>query len=416
MSFSTEIKLPWPEIRIHFAKTAETVRPKSETIPQEVWEPSPANLGELWVALRSSFQGKHFRFTSYLQYLSTDFSGGFKVCSFLGGNRDKNAFQFPFSPPGPPISKDIRDSIWLLCKKRKWEEVDRENWELLGLTFLLTGDIIDFKAWVEMTKKEFGLSEDCKRFLTILGWETFETGKDHSLFSSLVAYSSGRFSDVDFPLLSDSVLKEGFWQFSGVLFDSISKGIWSGDKTLVFWEFLTGFYSDWKDWEKAKFLNVSLGKVPAYQSLRYAKKLLSKTEYPVYAFNLKKVFRGDLEEPEAEFGYDLTIPFDPFSITLIRYDREGESFAKILREDLLKTPYSYYSNLQMSLLAYREGNYDLFLEFYQKGGRLRYLPIPLYFYARAMERKNQPGLANSILSALERMRKLPVFPSELGDL
>ncbi|WP_411823271.1 LBF_1011 family protein [Leptospira sp. 'Mane'] len=418
MSRNIETQLPWPEIRLHFTKQME----EKPTLSAVADEPSlvstldPISLDVFWTSLRSSFQGKYNRYISYIQYLSTDFSGGFKVCSFLTQNRNQDTFQFPFSPPGPPISLEMRNMIWLVCKRKEWEEVEREDWELLGISFLLTGDITDFKAWVEMTKKEFGLSEDCKRFLTLLGWEEYESEEDGSILQSLVNYSRGKYEFVDYKLISNAVLKEGYWQLSGVLLDSISKLAWKGKDILKFLQFLSGFYSEWQDWEQAKFKSIVLGKVPAFSLVRYAKKLLPKNDFSFYLDDIKKTFRGDLEEEEVRFGYNVGFPFDPFLVTLLRYDKEKDRFEKTTDEEGFRFPYSYFSNLQIALVQYRKGNLDSFFEFYEKGGRLRFLPIPLYLYARALQKKGETEVADSILLTLEKMGKSPVFPDEMSDI
>ncbi|BDA78100.1 hypothetical protein LPTSP3_g10300 [Leptospira kobayashii] len=418
MSRNIETQLPWPEIRLHFTKQTEE-KPSSSTEtnePTAVSTLAPVPLDAFWKSLRSSFQGKYNRYINYIQYLSTDFSGGFKVCSFLTQNRTENTFHFPFSPPGPPISLEMRNMIWLVCKRKEWEEVEREDWELLGISFLLTGDITDFKAWVEMTKKEFGLSEDCKRFLTLLGWEEHEPEEDDSILQSLIWYSRGNYESVNYKLIANSVLKEGYWQLSGVLLDSIAKLAWKGEDTLKFLQFLSGFYPEWKDWEKTKFKSIVLGKVPAFVLVRYAKKLLSKNEFSFYLDDIKKIFRGDWEEEEIEFGYNVGFPFDPFLVTLLRFDKEGDRFEKAIQTEISQFPYSYFSNLQVALIRYRKGDFDSFLDFYEKGGRLRFLPIPLYLYARALQRKGEIELAGSILSTLEEMGKTPVFPDEMSDI
>ncbi len=402
MSSKSELKLPWPEMTLHFPAPVQTI--------------SESKLGDLWPEFVQAFQGKYSRFASYLMYLSTDFSGGFKVCSVLGANPAENTFNVPFTPPGPPISKEIRNQIWALCQKREWEEVNREEWELLGMSFLLTGELDSFYAWVEMTKKEFGLSEECKKFLTLLGWN-FETNlAETNVLNSLVSYVIGDFAKADFSFLAQAVLKEGYWQFSGVLFDAIAKNIWNGREILPFLDFLSGFYADWQNWEKAKFLKVTLGKVPPFSALIRAKKILTPSEFIEYSNHLKLLFRGDFEEPEGDFGYDLAISVDPFFSTLIRFDKEGESYKAELMEELESKPYSYIVNLQYAIVLYRQGDANGFLQYYQNGGRLRYLAVPLYLYARVMENKNEEALANSIFQTLDKLHKTPVFPSELGEI
>lgn len=402
MSSKSELKLPWPEMTLHF--------------PAPVPEISETKLGDLWSEFVQAFHGKYSRFASYLMYVSTDFSGGFKVCSVLGTNPTENTFNVPFSPPGPPISLEIRNKIWAICQRKEWEEVNREEWELLGMSFLLTGEIDSFYAWVEMTKKEFGLTEECKKFLTLLGWNFETQTKEADILDSLVSYANGDFAKADFPLIAQSVLKEGYWQLSGVLFDAIAKNIWTGSQILPFLDFLSGFYSEWQVWEKAKFLKVTLGKVPPFSALIRAKKILSPSEYLEYSNHLKLLFRGDFEEAEGEFGYDLSINLDPFLSTLIRLDKEGDTFKNELKEELETRPYSYISNLKYAIVLYRQGDADGFLKFYQNGGRLRYLAIPLYLYARVLENKNEVALASSIFQTLDKLQKTPSFPRELGEV
>jgi hypothetical protein len=402
MSLQSELKLPWPETTFHFPAPVLTI-------------PTP-KLSDLWKQFIPAFQGKYSRFANYLMYLSTDFSGGFKVCSVLSTNPTENTFQVPYTPPGPPLSIEIRNQIWTLSRKKQWEELDREEWEMLGFSFLLTGDLRDFNQWVEMTKTEFGLSDNCQKFLTLLGWYTEKVPRDNSILQALVDYSHGDFVNADFNLIANAVLKEGYWQLSGVLFDALAKGAWSGKQILPFLDFLTGFYSEWQDWEKSKFLKTSLGKVPPFSALKRARKLLNKNDFLEYSKYLISIFRGDWEEPEAEFGYESTIPFDPFMTVLIRYDKEGDSYFREIKEALVASPYSYFVNLQMAILAYRNRDYDKFLEFYEKGGRLRYLPLPLYLYAKVKDLRKEETLADSILKTLERHHKTPIFPSELGEV
>jgi len=385
MSLQSEPKLAWPETKLHFPVPAQVI-PETKLV-------------DLWTSFVPAFQGKYSRFTSYLMYLSTDFSGGFKVCSVLGTNPAENTFNVPFNPPGPPVLIDIRNQIWAKSQKKDWEELNREDWELLGFSFLLTGEINEFHKWVKMTDREFGLTDECKKFLFVLGWNSDAGNTNSGILQALVDYSKGEYDHADFEMLANSVLKDGHWQLSGVLVDSISKNAWSGKQTLYFLDFLSGFYSDWQDWEKEKFLNLSLGKVPPFIALKRAKKILNSRDFNGYLNHLKIVFRGSWEEPETEFGYDLRVPYDPFILTLLRYEREGETYFREVLENLKSTPYSYFVNIQLAILYYRTGDYTRFLESYEKGGRLRYLSVPLYFFAKVKESRKEETRADSIFQS-----------------
>lgn len=411
MSLQTELKLPWPEISLQ-APPVTSSEPEEKTVhalQTPVYE-------DHWGVLRSAFQGKYSRFANYLMYLSTDFSGGFKVCSVLEQNPLQNTFSAPFSPPGPPILPATLESVWTLTRNKVWEELDRDDWELLGFGFLLLRDIDKFREWVEVTKSEFEISPDCHNFLFLLGWEFSTTSNGDPILRSLACYASGDFEKCNFQLISSSVLKDGLWQLSGVLLDSIEKTIWSGDEIFPFLEFISGFFGNWQTWEKVKFLNLTLGKIPAFTALRRAQRLLPKETFLEYYKQVSNLMRGNFEDPADDSGYELSIPFDPFMDTLIRFNEEGEKYA-IELEDLLKSaPYSYIYNLQVAILKYRQKDYDGFLKNYELGGRMRYMPIPLYLFARVNSFKENVAIADSIFSSLKKRNMTPIFPHELGDL
>ena len=211
-------------------------------------------------------------------------------------------------------------------------------------------------------------------------------------------------------------MKDGYWQLAGVLIDAIGKANWMGENILPFLDFLSGFYNDWKDWEKAKFLNITLGKVPAYPALKKASKILNKNQFQEYSKHLKYLFRGDFEESERGFGYESNVPIDPFMITLLRFDKEREIYTNELQNQIHLAPYSYILNLRMAIVYFRIGDYHRFMEFYEKGGRLKFLPIPLYLFAKVKESRKEETLANSILIALEKHGRTPNFPVELGEI
>jgi hypothetical protein len=416
MTLQSELKLPWPELSIHFPVLATQTVSETSAEKSSVEPASNIDLNKLWERFRSTFHGKYSRFASYLMYLSTDFSGGFKVCSFLGIKSIQNTFQF--SPGSSALSLDAegRDKIWAFCKRKEWEEIDREDWELLGLSFLLTGDTREFSEWVQMTNVEFGLSDDCKRYLTLLSWESFHVSTEATPLHSLYNYTLGAYEKVDFLLLAGEVLKQGNVQIAGVLLDAIEKGVWHGEEILPFLEFIAGNYDNWKDWEKAKFLNLTLGKLPPFLALKKAKKILPKERFLEYTKSLKLNFRGDFEKQELESGSEVSVRFDPFIVTLIRYDRERDAFRKEIAGLIALSPYSYFLNLQMALVSFKDRDFEGFLNFYEKGGRLRYLPTPLYFYARAQKERKEDAVAESILNTLEKLSKIPVFPKELSEI
>ncbi len=402
MSSKSELKLPWPEINLHY---------QAPTVPGP-----EINLPDLWNQFLSSFQGKQVRFTNYLMYLSTDFSGGFKVCSVLGPNPVENTFSVPVTLPAPSISKEARDQIWERSQKKEWEELNREDWELLGISFLMTGDLTEFHKWISLTSKEFGLTEDCKKYLTLLGWKFDGLSKNISVLDSLVCYAAGDYKNVDFQAIADAILRDGYSQLSGVLLDCIHKNVWTGDQIFPFLNFLTGFYSEWQEWEQAKFLRITLGKVPPFSALKKAKKILKPAAFLEYSKNLKLLFRGEWEESDLEFGFELHVQMDPFMKTLIRFHKEGEDLAKEIMEKLSNFPYSYIINLQYAVVLYRKGDHTGFLKYYENGGRLRYLPLPLYLYARTSYFRKEVSLADSIFQTLEKLNKTPKFPEELGGV
>ena len=105
-----------------------------------------------------------------------------------------------------------------------------------------------------------------------------------------------------------------------------------------------------------------------------------------------------------------------FSILNLRFDKEREIYTNELQNQIHLAPYSYILNLRMAIVYFRIGDYHRFMEFYEKGGRLKFLPIPLYLFAKVKESRKEETLANSILIALEKHGRTPNFPVELGEI
>ncbi|MDF3818284.1 hypothetical protein P3G55_00145 [Leptospira sp. 96542] len=387
MSLQTEIKLPWPEIRLEYFPT--------RTVPQ------PIPLDELWPELRKFFSGEQVRFANYLFYLSTDFSGGINLCSVMGENISAGPFRDPVLKKPSEFPEETLLSIWEQCSGKKFDELDREDLELVGFGFLYTSQIDLFGKWVEFTKFNFGLTDDCKRFLHLLGWEKNTVPKEHNTLHLLVELQNGNFQNVDFVSLVNSVVNESHWQLSGIIFDLITKGIYSDPSSFVFWKFLVGFFDEWKDWEKQKFLSVALGKIPAFSLVRYAKKYISNSEFPDYLMEIETVYRGEWQE-ETEFGYELKFNIDPLRETMERYNADGDLFFNELKSNLKLKPYSYFINLQLALVHYAKKEDQTFLDYYKKSGKLQYLPLSLTLYANVLNRMDKKDLAQMIEKTLSK--------------
>ncbi|GBF49788.1 hypothetical protein LPTSP4_13070 [Leptospira ryugenii] len=411
MSQPSQFTLSWPETRLVSPKHSPKVNEPSIS-KQDQNRP----LAELWSEYLETFSGKQSRFAQYLLYLSTDFSGGLKVCSILAGNSKENPFSVVWTPPAPKLNSSLRDEIWRRCLAKEMEEIDRENWETLGFGFLLTGELKSFSDWVEFTEREFGLKDDCIAFLQLLGKKSADLQGSTSVLQVLVDYMQGNFEQVSFESLSRMVLVDGHWQISGILFHAIENGHWTGEPSIRFLQFLSAFFQDWKEWEQAQFLNVVLGKAPAFPLLRKAKQILNPNQYLIFKNKLEIVYRGDWEESDRIFAYDLHLSFDPFINCMMKYKEGGESFLNTLYFESRKKPYSFYLNMQMALVCFMNGEYDSFLHYYSLAGRLKHLPTPLYIYAKVLESRGNETNSNAIFSTLDRLGNTPVFPRELGDI
>ncbi|TGL12854.1 LBF_1011 family protein [Leptospira meyeri] len=381
MSLQTEYKLQWPEFRIEF-------------------HPGPpiskkANLNELWPILRAFFSGNQSRFANYLFYLSTDFSGGFSLCSVLGENENANRFRDPQLVSPSPFPIETLEQIWDLCQKREFEEMEREDWELIGFGFLYLGRVLEFRNWVLKTKDFFGQTDDNRRFLHLLGWESSDFSSENSILHMLVEYEKGNRDVINFKTLTDAVVFDSHWQISGVLFHAIEIGWFTGEETFRFWKFLIGFYEEWEDWEKQKFRSVSLGKIPAFPALRYAKRYFPENTFVLYRQDLETNLRGDWTYGDG-FGYELTHQMDPFVETIVRFRNDKERFEEELKTELWKRPYSYFINLQLAFISFVKKENQIFLEFYKKAGRLKYLPLALNLYWRVLKLNGEEVLSKSI--------------------
>ncbi|TGK87501.1 hypothetical protein EHQ24_02930 [Leptospira noumeaensis] len=381
MSLQTEYKLQWPEYRIEFHLRPHI--PKTATLP------------ELWPALRAFFSGSQSRFANYLYYLSTDFSGGFSLCSILGENEANIRFSDPRLISPSPFPKDTLEQIWKLCQNREFEEMEREDWELIGFGHLYLGNTKEFRNWVLKTKEFFGQTDDNRRFLFLLGWESSEFPFENSILHILVEYVKGNRDVLNFKTLTDAVIVDSHWQISGVLFHAIETGWFTGEETFRFWKFLIGFYAEWEDWEKQKFRSVSLGKIPAFPALRYAKRYFPQDTFLSYQVELETNLRGDWTYGDG-FGYELTHQMDPFVETIVRFRTDKEKFEDELKNELIKRPYSYFINLQLAFISFVKKENQIFLEFYKKAGRLKYLPLALNLYWRVLKSNGEEVLAKSI--------------------
>ncbi|MCW7470198.1 LBF_1011 family protein [Leptospira kanakyensis] len=381
MSLQTEYKLQWPEYRIEFHPRPNI--PKTATLP------------ELWPDLRAFFSGSQSRFANYLYYLSTDFSGGFSLCSILGENEANIRFSDPRLISPSPFPKDSLAQIWKLCQNREFEEMEREDWELIGFSFLYLGNVREFRNWVLKTKEFFGQTDDNRRFLFLLGWESSEVPFENSVLHMLVEYVKGNQDVVDFKTLTDAVITSSHWQISGVLFHAIETGWFTGNDTFPFWKFLIGFYEEWEDWEKQKFRSVSLGKIPAFPALRYAKRYFPLDTFHSYQVELETNLRGDWTYGDG-FGYELTHQMDPFVETVVRFRTDKEKFEEELKNELIKRPYSYFINLQLACISFVKKENQNFLDFYKKAGRLKYLPLALNLYWRVLKSNGEEVLSKSI--------------------
>ncbi|TGM59413.1 LBF_1011 family protein [Leptospira vanthielii] len=381
MSLQTEYKLQWPEYRIEFHKGPEL--------------PKTATLSELWPSLRAFFSGDQSRFANYLYYLSTDFSGGFSLCSFLGENEVANRFKDPQLTTPSLFPSQSLDQIWEFCQNREFEEMEREDWELVGFGLLYSGQIAEFRNWVLKTKEFFGQTDDNRRFLFLLGWEFSELPYENTILHALVEYVQGKRDYLDFKTLTDAVTLDSHWQVSGVLFHAIEMGWFSGEETFRFWKFLIGFYAEWEDWEKQKFCSVSLGKIPAFPALRYAKRYFPEETFLRYREDLETSLRGDWTVSNG-FGYELSHEMDPFVETVVRFRNEGIRYEDDLKNELLLKPYSYFINLQLASIAFVKKENDKFLNFYKKAGRLKYLPFALNLYFRVLKVTGDETLGSSI--------------------
>ncbi|MCW7493831.1 hypothetical protein ND861_15065 [Leptospira sp. 2 VSF19] len=385
MSLQTEYKLQWPEYRIEFHPGPHI--PKTATLP------------ELWPSLRAFFSGNQSRFANYLYYLSTDFSGGFSLCSILGENETANRFRDPQLVTPSAFPKESLSQIWEICQNRDFEEMERADWELIGFGFLYSGDIREFRNWVMKTKEFFGQTEDNRRFLFLLGWENSELPYENSILHMLVEYVKGNGEVLDFKTLTDAVTLDSHWQISGVLFHAIEIGWFTGEEIFRFWKFIIGFYSEWDNWEKARFRSVSLGKIPAFSALRYAKRYFTDTDFVLYKEELETSLRGDWTYGNG-FGYELTHQMDPFVETVVRFRNEGEGFEDELKKELTLKPYSYFINLQLAFIYFVKKDNDKFLHFYKKAGRLKYLPLALNLYWRVLKQNGDEILGSSIERSL----------------
>lgn len=381
MSLQTEYKLQWPEYRIEFHPGPHI--------------PKKASLNELWPDLRAFFSGNQSRFANYLHYLSTDFSGGFSLCSVLGENEASFRFRDPQLVSPSPFPKETLFQIWELCQNRDFEEMEREDWELLGFGFLYLGEVLEFRNWVLKTKDFFGQTDDNRRFLFLLGWETSEVTFENSILHMLVEYVKGNRDELNFKSLTDAVVLDSYWQISGVLFHAIEVGWFSGEETFRFWKFLIGFYSEWEEWEKQKFRSVSLGKIPASPALRYAKRYFPENTFVFYREELETNLRGDWTYGDG-FGYELTHQMDPFVETVVRFRADNLKFEEELKTELVKRPYSYFINLQLAFINFVKKEHQSFLEYYKKAGRLKYLPLALNLYWRVLKLNGEEVLAKSI--------------------
>lgn len=386
MSLQTEYKLRWPEYRIEFHPTEET-----ET---------NVSLPELWPELRAFFSGNQSRFANYLFYLSTDFSGGFSLCSVLGENDANFRFHDPVLQAPTSFPKESLEKIWKLCQNREFEEMEREDWELIGFGLLYVGNISEFRKWVLTTKEFFGQSDDNRRFLYLLGWEFSEIPFENSILHMLVEYAKGNFEKIHFPTLVEAAMSDSHWQLMGVLFHAIELGLLQAPDSFRIWKFLIGFYDEWETWEKEKFQFVSFGKIPPFYALRFAKRYLPETTFSKYQSDLESELRGDWMNG-SEFGYELTHTMNPCIDTIVRFRNEGESFERELNAELVLKPYSYLLSLQLACIQFVKKEYDLFLKFYQKSGRLKHLPLALNLYWRVLQSKGDTKTSSAIKRSLE---------------
>ncbi|TGM54849.1 hypothetical protein EHQ91_07805 [Leptospira biflexa] len=386
MSSQTEYKLRWPEYRIEFHPTEEN--PKKVTLP------------ELWPDLRAFFSGNQSRFANYLFYLSTDFSGGFSLCSVLGQNDASFRFHDPVLQSPTTFPKESLETIWKLCQNREFDEMEREDWELIGFGFLYVGNISEFRKWVLVTKDYFGQTADNHRFLTLLGWEYSEIPFENSILHMLVEYAKGDFGKIDFKDLVDSCLLDSHWQIAGVLFHAIELGLLPEYESFRVWKFLIGFYEEWESWEKEKFQYVSFGKIPPFYALRYAKRYLPHESFYKYQSDLETELRGDWVSG-SEFGYELTHSINPCIDTVVRFRNEGERFERELDALYQLKPYSYLLPLQLACIQFVKKEYDGFLKLYQKSGRLKHLPLALNLYWRVLQIKGDTKMSSAIKRSLE---------------
>ncbi|MGJ4732852.1 hypothetical protein EHR04_16045 [Leptospira levettii] len=395
MSLQTEYKLRWPEYRIEFHPTEE--------IPKKV------SLQELWPDLRAFFSGNQSRFANYLFYLSTDFSGGFSLCSVLSENDASFRFHDPVLQSPTPFPKTSLERIWKLCQNREFEEMEREDWELIGYGLLYEGNVPEFRKWVLTTKEFFGQTDDNRRFLTLLGWEYSEFPFENSILHMLVEYAKGNFEKIHFPTLVDAALQDSHWQLVGILFHAIELGLLPEKEAFRVWKFMIGFYEEWETWEKEKFQWVSIGKIPPFSALRYAKRYLPHSTFLKYKSDLETELRGDWMNGN-EFGYELSHTMNPCIDTVVRYKNEGELFERELSAEYQLKPYSYLIPLQLSCIHFVKKEYDQFIKLYQKSGRLKHLPLALNLYWRVLQEKGDKNLSSAIKRSLENGHESITLP------
>lgn len=393
MSLQTENKLPWPEIRMEFFPT-----PEKETI------------ATLWPDIRRFFSGKQGRFANYMVYLSTDLYGGFNLCSILRENKGESTFQDPVlvSPSEFPIVS--LEKIWEICKNKEFEEMDREDWELLGYSFLFLGKFEDFGQWILLTEQYFSLSDDCLYLLNLVGWKSNFISQNNSVLCALAEYTIGNYKEENINLIVGALFNNGYWQVAGVLFSLIEKNILQGELSFRVWKFLIGLYSEFKDWEKEYFLQVSLGKIPAFSALRYAKKYLSSEEYLKYKSKLEQTYRGEWKA-DSEFGYNMEVELDPLFEIMNGYDAGGEDFFQQLIAKQKVMPYSYFANIMIAVVYFRKKEYNHFLEHYNLSGRLKYLPLPLSLYAKVQKHLGNHEIAEEINSAISSRQIVITLPN-----
>ncbi len=381
MNPQVTLKYSWPELEI---RETEIPVPTERPIPRLGFEKK----------LRNAFFGKYSKFLTYLPYLGTDFTGGFGLHTFQETTSSRKTFVTPKPDPGPIFVEEEWREEWEYYLEATKITKSSSEFELWGFFFLYSGDKENFQIWLEIQEDSRAISTSLKFFLSLLGWRHYEPKRDESLLSLLFAYQTGESKKGDLDLIAKSILYEGNWQFSGILLDAISKGIWYGERANSFWRFIVGFYEDWKDWEKTRIRALSLGKLPPTLAVSLFEDVLSADEKQEYLEGLNLVFRGKTKSDTSSLNEKIQMFLKNFKLQN-DYERD------LLLRKLKQYPCSYYYNLLNSFVAAEDANWSLFHEAYERAGRLRFLPIALHFKAKYLQNKGDTELANTLFKVAE---------------